>query len=324
MVDVAREAGVSAQTVSNVLGGRTGFTEETRQRVLVAASQLNYRPNRAAQGLRSHRSRQIGLHLPAAWISVREPFVISFFRATAEAAERAGQQLVVFANALEEESVRHLVRSGVDGFLLCGVGEDDPRPRIFTDLKVPFAIMGRLDPNLPQNSVDIDNVRAMAMVVDHLAERGHRRLAYVGYPNRFFAEEERLKGTLARVQTLGLELPPQWILRTDLDSVGDTVRDQLLSGERPDAVICSSDTIAVTVHAALTKAGLRPGRDVALTGFDAFQLPFDVEPRLTSVRMPIDEAATELLDLLLSLIEGERSTHQRLIVPTSLDLGGTT
>lgn len=310
-------------TVSNVLGGRAGFTSETRDRVLAAADQLNYRPNRSAQRLRSNRSHQLGLHMPAGWLSVREPFAVSFLRSVTEAAERAGQQVVVFSSELQEESVRGLVQSGVDGFVLCNVGEDDPRPHVFTDLGIPFVIMGRLEASLPQNSVDVDNVAAMAMVVDHLVAAGHQRFAYVGAASPFYAEAEREAGTVDRLGEHGLKIPKRWRLRTTVGRAGDQATKHLLGDDRPDAVICSSDALAVRVHAAIKRAGLEPGRDIALTGFDALELPYDLDPPLTSVRLPLTRVTRSLVELLLQLIDGEATASHRLIVPAELSLGGT-
>ena len=324
LLDVARAAGVSQQTVSNVLNGRTGFSDETRRRVLAAATELDYSPNRAAQRLRSRRSQQIGLHLPAEQLTVRNTFSISFLRAATEAAEVAGQQLVVSTTPLDERSVKALVRSGVDGFLMCNVGEEDARPAVFAELGVPFALMGRLDPTLPQSCVDIDNVAAMAAVVDHLVERGHRRIGYVGYAAGRYWDAERLAGTLGRLRAHGLEILDDWLVTGATDTISAQVSARLRDGNLPDAVICSSDSLAILVHGAIGGAGLQPGLDVALTGFDGLTLPVDLDPPLTSVRLPVEAAATAVLELLLRQIEGEAAPTEGLVIPIDLAIGGTT
>jgi DNA-binding LacI/PurR family transcriptional regulator len=324
LVDVARVAGVSPQTVSNVMGDRTGFTEETRKRVLAAAAELGYSPNRAAQRLRTRRSRQLGLHLPADQLTVRNTFSISFLRAATEAAEAAEHQLVVFTTPLEERAIKALVRSGVDGFILCNVSQHDGRPRLFTEMGLPFALMGRLDPSVPQSCVDIDNVAAMATVVDHLVARGCRTFGYVGYAGTEYWEHDRLTGTRAGLRHHGLELAEKWTVTGLPAVVGGLIGPRLLAGDTPDAVICGSDSLAVLVHGAAVRAGLEPGRDVALTGFDGLPLPVDLEPPLTSVRLPIEEAAAAVIDLLVRQIEGAAAPDRGLILPTSLKLGGTT
>jgi len=323
LVDVARAAGVSPQTASNVLGDRTGFTADTRKRVLAAAAELNYSPNRAAQRLRSRRSRQLGLHMPADQLTVRNTWSISFLRAAIGAAEAASQQLVVFTNPVSERSVRGLLRAGVDGFVLCNVPEGDPRPRVFAEMGLPFTLMGRLDPDLPQCCVDIDNALAMVPLVDHLVERGHRRFAFLGYDRADYWDVDRLAGTRARLREHGLEIPEEWVVTVPGETASERIGAQLLSADRPDAVICSSDGLAMVAHGVMTRAGLRPGTDMALTGFDGLTLPVELDPPLTSVHLPIDEIAATMIDLLVRQIEGEPAPAKGLVVPTDLRLGGS-
>jgi DNA-binding LacI/PurR family transcriptional regulator len=321
--DVAHAAGVSQQTVSNVLNGRTGFTEETRGRVLAAAKELDYSPNRAAQRLRSSRSRQLGLHLPADQLTVSNTFSISFLRAVIAAAEAAEQQLVVLTHPLGDRSATPLLRAGVDGFVLCNVAEGDPRPRALADMGLPFALMGRLEPSLPQCCVDIDNAAAMIPVVDHLVAQGHRRFAYVGYEGPQHWEVGRLTGTVDRLRHHGFQIPEPWLVRGTTDTIAELIGTHLLAGNPPDAVICASDSLAIRVHGALISAGLRPGKDVALTGFDGLPLPIDLDPPLTSVRIPVEAIAASVIDLLVRQIEGEPAPDEGFIVPTELALGGT-
>jgi len=88
-------------------------------------------------------------------------------------------------------------------------------------------------------------------------------------------------------------------------------------------VICASDSLAMQAHAALTRAGLRPGTDVALTGFDGLPLPIDLDPQLTTVRIPVEDIAAKVVDLLVRQIEGEPPPAQGLVAPTELALGGS-
>ncbi len=321
--DVAEAAGVSQQTVSNVLGERGGFTDDTRKRVMTAVKQLGYTPNRAAQRLRSSRSRQLGLHLPAEQLTVRNTFSISFLRAVIQAAETAGQQLVVLTHPLGEQSDTPLLRAGVDGFVLCNLTEGDPRPQALADMGLPYAVMGRLDPALPQCSVDIDNAAAMYPVIDHLIAQGHRRIAYVGYDAPAHWEIGRLEGTTTRLRHYGIEIPDEWLVRGTTETIGDLIRTHLLGADRPDAIVCASDSLAIQTHGAITSAGLRPGRDIALTGFDGLALPIDLDPPLTSARLPIEAIATQLVDLLIRQIEGEPAPATGILVPTDLVVGGS-
>lgn len=144
-----------------------------------------------------------------------------------------------------------------------------------------------------------------------------------GTPGESFWERDRLSGTRARLAHHGLEVPERWLVRGTSETVADLVRRHLLAEDVPDAVICASDSLAIQVHGILGGAGLRPGTDVALTGFDGLPLPIDLDPPLTSVRIPIDSIASTVIDLLIRQIEGEPPPSQGLIVPTDLLLGGS-
>ncbi len=324
IVDVAREAGVSAQTVSNVVNEREGFSEETRRRVLAAIDRTGYRPNRAARNLRTRRSGQLGLHLPASHLSVQNTFSINFLRAVIEATERADHQLVVFTHPADGATgAATLTTTGMDGFVLYVVDPADPRPRALTDAGIPFAVFGRTEPTLPQAWVDIDNVAAMADVVDHLVERGHRRFAFVGYDEPEYWNHQRLEGTQLRLAEHGLGIPARWLVRTNLDTIRAEVSRRLLGEDRPDAVICASDSLAVIAHAAASHAGFRVGTDIAVTGFDALPQAIAVDPPLTSVALPVVAAADAVVRLVISQIEGEPAPDHGTILPTHLVIGGS-
>lgn len=322
--DVAREAGVSAPTVSNVINERTGYySEETRQRVLAAIRRTGYRPNRAARQLRTGRP-SIGLHLPGRHLSVKNTFAVAFLKQVIDVAEGLEQNLVVFTHELDEHLVEDaLVRSGMDGMLLFIVDPSDRRPGVLARAGIPFALFGRTAPDDPQSWVDIDNAAAMASVVDHLVERGRRTFAFVGYEDAAHWNRDRLTGTLARLREHGLAVPERRVLLGSLTTIGSKIRS-LFDATPPEAIICGSDSLAVIVHAAVLRAGLRPGIDVAITGFDAVPLCLEPEPPLTSVALPIASAAERIVHMVIDQVSGEPAPEQGEILPTHLVVGGTT
>jgi DNA-binding LacI/PurR family transcriptional regulator len=320
--DVAREAGVSAQTVSNVINQREGFSEQTRERVLKAIELTGYRPNRAARQLRTGRPT-IGLHLPGRHLSVKNTFAVAFLRQVIEAADRLNQQLVILTQELDDSLVESaLVSSGLDGVVLFIVDPADPRPGVLARAGIPFALFGRTGPDDPQSWLDIDNAGAMADVVDHLVERGKRTFAYVGYDEPEYWNSDRLTGTLERLREHGLAIPRRRILEGSLESIGGML-PPLFEGTPSDAIICASDSLAVIVHNAATRAGLRPGIDIAITGFDAIPLCIEPDPPLTSVELPIAAAAEGVIRLLIDQIEGRPPPEHGQILPTRLVIGGS-
>jgi DNA-binding LacI/PurR family transcriptional regulator len=322
--DVARAAGVSAQTVSNVMNRRGRFSEETRQRVLAAADELGYIPNRSARSLRLQRSRQLGIHMTSQDLDVRNPFSIALLRALIEAGEHADHQIVVFTHQKETPPVpRDFAGRGMDGYVLFNSGPKDPRPHILAELGIPFALMGRTAPDLPQTWVDIDNRAAMANLVDYLVAKGHREFGYVGYPDDRYWLADRLDGTRGRLRKHGLGLRDADVIIGSFDEVQPRVRELLARADRPSVLVHSSDSLAVATHELAFHSGLVPGRDIAITGFDAVAAQVDLDPPLTSVRMPLDEAAAHMVERVIGEIEHGPTGAPGILVDTTISVGGS-
>jgi DNA-binding LacI/PurR family transcriptional regulator len=321
--DVARAAGVSAQTVSNVMNGRGRFTEETRQRVLAAAERLDYVPNRSARNLRLQRSKQLGIHMSGQDLDVRNPFTINFLRALIQAGEALDHQIVVFTHHRDTPPVpRDFTGRGVDGFVLCNCGPDDPRPAILSELGIPFALMGRTASHLPQTWVDIDNVAAMGQLVDYLVDKGHRTFGYVGYSDDSYWTIDRLAGVRKRLAHHGLALRESDIVLTgSLDRVAPGVRRMLARKRRPSAVIHGSDSLAVQTYEAAEQLGLVVGRDIALAGFDAVDQPAPLDPLLTSVRLPVHEGAERVVARVVEEIENGPTGKPGALMETGISVG---
>jgi DNA-binding LacI/PurR family transcriptional regulator len=324
--DVARLAGVSRQTVSNVLNNRAGYSEATRARVQRAIEALDYQPNRAARSLRSQRTMQLGYHMPGEQLAAENAFVLGFIQALVRAAAGRGHHLLVFTEHGEElEVFRELVAiRAVDGFILSGSRVDDPRARLLAEAGVPFATFGRTAPDLPQSWVDIDSVAATAEVVGHLAGRGHERFAFVGYDFDHYWDLERLEGYRKGLADHGIPVADgSIVLGTTLEEVRDRVVRLLDGRGRPTAIVTGSDVLAAAAVNAARSLGLRVGRDVAVTGFDGGFVRQLSEPVLTSVRIPVDRIAAALIDRCLRELEEGPTGEAGLVVPTELALGGS-
>jgi DNA-binding LacI/PurR family transcriptional regulator len=324
--DVARLARVSRQTVSNVLNNRTGYSEDTRARVLRAIEELDYQPHRAARSLRSQRTMQLGYHMPGEQLAAENAFVLGFIQALVRAAADRGHHVLVFTERNDElEVFRELVAiRGVDGFILSGSRADDPRTRYLHQAGVPFATFGRTAPGLPQTWVDIDSVAAAASAVDYLAGRGHEAFAFVGYDGRHSWDLERVEGFRKGLADHGIRVAEgSIVLGGGPEEVHAGVL-RLLAGKRPPtAIVSGSDVLAAAAVNAAKSIGLRVGKDVAVTGFDGGFVQQMTEPMLTSVRIPVDRVATELIGRCLCEIDDGPTSEPGLIVPTDIAPGGS-
>jgi DNA-binding LacI/PurR family transcriptional regulator len=324
--DVARLARVSRQTVSNVLNNRAGYSEDTRNRVLRAIQELDYQPHRAARSLRSQRTMQLGYHMPVEQLAADNAFVLGFIQALVRGAAVRGHHVLVFTEQDDElEVFRELVAiRGVDGFILSGSRVDDPRARFLAEAAVPFAMFGRTAPDLPQSWVDIDCVAATSSAVDYLVDRGHQAFAYVGYNFENYWDVERLEGFHKGLADHGLRVGERWVVRgRTLEGVHDEVLRLLGRKRRPTAIVSGSDVLAAVALNAAKSLGLRIGRDLAVTGFDGGFVQHMTEPTLTSVRIPVDLIAAELIGRCLRELDGGPTGDPGLIVPTEIAPGGS-
>ncbi len=314
--DVAARAGVSPQTVSNVVNGTGRLSEPTRRRVLAAIDHLGYRSHGAAASLRSGRADRIAYPLPVGEPAEDNTVLLEFLQHLVVAADRRRQQLLVIRP--ERDAVRaieEVVRSGtIDSVVLTALVEDDPRVRRLHRTKVPFACFGRTDPGRPQSWVDIDNRAGVRSVTELLLGNGHRRIAFLGYATdrRWDAEREagyrdamgsaRLRPRVVHVGPAGPQRPLGNLLR------GDT---------RPTAIVAGSDVLAAACYAGARARGLRIGDDLAVTGFDGTAVARLLTPSLTTVAMPLPAIAERIVARLL----GEVTTDEGEVLDTELVIG---
>lgn len=310
IVDVARQAGVSAQTVSNVINGRGGFTEPTRAKVERAIAELGFQPNRYAQSLRSKRTGLIGFDMVRQQLDVSNPFTVGLLHSLIPAAARHDLRVLVFTH--EEghpEDFRATASSGlVDGFILSDSTAKDVRVQVLQELGIPFVVMGRPESGTPVNSLDIDNAAAMREAVDHVLDQGCQDVAYVGYGGSAHWNVDRRRGVREALSDRGFGLPRHRVLTsTSLKSIRSRLPEFLTHNGVPDAVITSSDSIAVSVVAMASMLGIRVGKDLAVTGFDDGPLTTMVSPEVTSVAVPVEPIARRLVEMLELELKGEHS-----------------
>jgi DNA-binding LacI/PurR family transcriptional regulator len=322
--DVAKVAGVSRQTVANVLQSPHRVRAETRQLVERVIAELGYRPNRAAQALKLNVSRTIGYRIvplaPGALVSLHDRFL----HALVEAGHDADRHFLVYAarDAADELAVAsRLHRSGsVDAFVLYDVASDDPRPAALLSAGVPFVAFGHTagDTDTRHPWVDVDNAAGIGAVVDHLVDRGHRRIAFVGWPDGTTTGDRRARGWRAAIDRHGLSAHSATLDVRCEDSAAAAAGQALTLLSRPEpptAFVAATDTLAVGVLRACQRWGLEPGRDVAIVGFD--DTPTAAALELSSVRQPIETVGRQLIAALLGAQNGGRLLTPRLIVRSS-------
>jgi DNA-binding LacI/PurR family transcriptional regulator len=325
LATVAEAAGVSRQTVSNALNSPELLRPETLVRVQEAIDRLGYSPNRAARSLRTRSSHLIGLRVDAAVEDSANALMDRFVHTLVESTEVVGYHVLLFTAGDHEtpEPYEELLRSAaVDAFVLTDTFLGNPQAAWLAGRGVPFVAFGRPwdDPAARHPWVDIDGHAGVALAVDHLVERGHTRIAWVGWQKGSFIGEDRRSGWVTRLHEHGLSTSRLSARGEDTLEFGTRAAHALLdvsADERPTAFACASDTLAMGVLRALDGLGLRPGRDVGVVGFDDSIAAQVCTPALTSVRQPLEEVAVEVVRGLGALLAHRPVAEPgRVLAPT--------
>lgn len=323
---VAVHAGVSYQTVSKVLNGKLQVAPETHQRIMDAVRELDYRPNQIARSMRARRSFMIGY----SWVQtspdqvnhVLDQFLTSMVRE----AEAAGYHLLPFPFREGQEQVddyRELIDTGrVDGFVLSSVNYNDPRIEFLMQRAFPFVAFGRSNPELDFPFVDVDGANGLYQATRHLIENGHQRIGAIAWPHDSRVGNERMRGYFDAMQSAGLEVLPEWIVRGQgTCEFGREAALRLMDlhlEQRPTALVALNDTQAIGATHAVRERGLEIGRDIAIVGFDDAPMSQYLFPPLTTVRQPIREAGRKCVEILIAQIEGKPLEEAQVLLSPEL------
>ncbi|MEP6851815.1 MAG: LacI family DNA-binding transcriptional regulator [bacterium] len=320
---MAEAAGVSRQTVSNALNAPERLRPETLARVQTVIAQLDYRPNEAARSLRTRSSRLIGMRVSP--VSNGTGVLDRFLHAMCENARERGYAVLAFAASNQDEEIAAyedlLRRNAVDAFALTETSRGDPRARWLLSHGAEFVSFGRpWDVYRPRHSwVDVDGAAGTSAAVDHLVEQGHRRIAFLGWPEGSGSGDDRHAGWLAAVTAHRLARTD--LVRRSEDGIagGEAVAGAMLDQRRaPTGIVCASDTLAVGALRAVVERGLKPGLDIAVTGFDDSPIAAAASPALTSVRQPLETAAATLVEVIVEHVNGARTAPTHVLLPPSL------
>ena len=321
--DVAARAGVSQPTVSLVLSRnpKARVALATRERVLRAAEELGYQPNVVARSLVRRRSYALGVVVP--------DIGNQFFADVVSGAERVATEQGYAVFLCEQRDLpleRHLealrVRQ-VDGVILDAAGASLVPRTAFEGLNIVLV-------DQPSNGwpgVASDAEGAGRLAAEHLLSLGHRRIAFVGPSADVHGFRMRERGFVRAIREAGIELPSELLRRTPATLEGGyaAMRGLLALADRPTAVFCGNDLIALGAHKACTMLGVSIPHAMSLVGCDDIAFARLVTPELTTVAVPARELGARAARLLLRELEGDRSpARTSRPLPVKLVVRGTT
>lgn len=306
LADVAERAGVSRQTVSNAVNNPDLLRADTLQRVQAAIADLGYSPNRAARNLRTRSSRLIGMRVAPAQEGTANAMMDRFVHTLVEKSAAAGYHVLLFAGDDDPiDGYEHLLRAtAVDAFVVTDTYLGNPQTAWLSARRAPFVAFGRPwdDPRATHPWIDVDGAAGTRLATEHLLERGHTRIAWIGWRKDSPIGEDRRAGWLGAMHDAGHRTTGLASRVEDTVHSGAEAAAVLLDESAPTAFVCASDTLAMGVLHTLWVRQLAPGRDIAVVGFDDSQVAQVFPVGLTSVRQPLEAVAGEIVRALAALL----------------------
>jgi LacI family transcriptional regulator len=312
MKEVAREAGVSVGTVSNVLNRPHAVRDETRLRVQSAIGRLGFVRSETARQLRSGSSRVLALLVP----DLRNPFFADVAAGVESAAGKAGLGAMVCNSAQdsrrEAEYLDLLAEQRVHGVLVTAAGGLGRDLDALRSQDIPYVLVDQIDPGGDACSASVDDLEGGRVAVQHLLRAGHRSIVYIGVPFGLPQARERRAGANAALTEAGLSadaLIEVGVERSDVAAGRDAGARLLGLPSGPTAVFCANDLLALGVLQALFAAGVHVPQDIALVGYDDIDFAAAVAIPLTSVRRPAFTLGRRAAEMLIEETGPGRADH---------------
>jgi len=320
--DVADRAGVSIATVSRVLNGRADVSAETRERVREVAEAVGYSADPAARGLVTQRTQLVAV-VVGDNAGHRDLSLLFFGHVLAAISRRLAR---ADYDALLVQRLELPMQHRFDAAILIGIDGND---QLVTELWMRSAPFVGVDVRVGgrRNAfVGSDHREGMLLALAHLHELGHSRIAHVAGAHNTVAGADRIAAFEQETRRLGLDLPDGYVREADFSSAGgyEAAAALLALDERPTAIVAASDLMALAALQAIRDAGLEPGRDVAVIGFDDIEAAALAHPPLTTIRQDRERLGIVAAERALELIEHADTTPPDTIIPVELVVRAST
>ena len=321
--EVAKRAGVSLGTVSNVLNRPEIVAVETRRRVQSAIEEIGFVRNGSARQLRAGTSQHIGLVV----LDVANPFFTEVARGVEDLANQSGYAVILCNSDDSVEKENHylqvLEEQRAQGVLITPVQSDASYLHRFRQRGISVVLLDRPSRIKDLCSVAVDDVRGGEIATTHLLEQGHRRIAFVHGPLSIRQCADRKRGVLRAMKTYGLQHDSALVdITTSAQSAreGERIVEQLLNSPvQPTAVFCANDLLALGLMRGLIRRGLSIPRDMAMVGYDDVEFASVLATPLTSIRQPKYELGRAAAELLLDeALHPETHEHKHIVYQPEL------
>jgi LacI family transcriptional regulator len=318
--DVAERAGVSAASVSRALSGARGVREPVRSRILVAAQELSYRPNRAARDLRVRSSRAVGLLIP----DIENPFFTSLVCGIEEVLGKTDYSLLLASyndDPAQEERRLELFRAEAVRGLIFAASRTPSR--LYTDLEkagIALVAVSRDAASLRVDQVSVANQDGSHAATSHLIQLGHSRIAIINGPAVFTTVRDRQAGYEQAFREAGIVIDERLVVYTDFrQSGGYSGMQQLLElADPPTAVFAGSNLLTLGALQAIHEHHLTIPDEIAIVGFDEMPWAMSLRPPLTTVAQPTLDLGRTAAELLMARVREPGLPRRQVVLETKL------
>lgn len=315
--DVARLAGVSQSAVSRTYTPGASVSDKTRRKVLIAAEKLSYQPNIIASSLAGKPTRLVGIVMA----KIGDPFyarMLALFSRKLQAKGYWSLLLNINENLAPDEALPHALQYKVDGVVLTSATMSSTVAAGCMALGVPIVLFNRFSLDVETNAVGCDHAGGARLIADALVKGGHERFAYISGEENSSTNKERERGFTEKLADLGHGLGARESGDYSYESGYAAAKRLLEKNQRPDAVFCANDFIAMGAVDQAKQMGLRVPEDVSIAGFDDVPMAAWKCYSLTTIRQPVDRMVDATVNILVDAIESQEDERMIMVIPGSL------
>jgi LacI family transcriptional regulator len=316
---LAHSLNLSITTVSRALDDKSDVSSTTKLKVRDAARRFNYQPNAAARSLRKRKADAVAVVLPAGASQIGLGALLSMLFDASHALAADGLDLMMFTPPAGEAELNTLQRivegRRADAVILVRMERLDARVDFLASRSIPFVTHGRTECATSHAFIDGDGFAGFRDATEILAGLGHRRIAHLGAPQTFTFAEHRRQGWLAGMQEAGL--PTENLSAVSApNEIGAFAAAQALlrRAQKPTALLCASDAMAIGAMTAVKQAGLVPGRDVSIIGHDGLPSGQFTDPPLSTMEIDAENVGAKLAAMLLRRLGGDDARDLQTIL----------
>jgi LacI family transcriptional regulator len=321
--DIAAAVGKSVAAVSRALNNYDDISAETREQVKRVAREMGYTPNLMARRLLKRTTDTLGFILPVLSPRDADPYFNELMAGLSSAAAELGFDLLVSTctpGPAELPAYQRLISGRVDGMIVARPRSQDSRLDLLLKKNIPVVVVGKVNVTNNMLTITDDAAEAARLVVAHLVEQGHQRIALINTPPDLVFSAEFLAGFRQATTKANLKVHEEYLAHSDFtQKEGYRAAQVLLSQtEAPTAIVTADDMIALGAMAAAQDQGLEVGQDVVITGYGDNLLAEYAQPPLTTVSRPTYALGQQAARMLVTRLRGESVENDYVLVKPSL------